>query len=194
MKHLTIDYYELADRALNVLMASPAVTRAHLTHRYVSDAIFKWIDGYYLQSIMRWCDAPYDGLDNLVSALGGDLTRDNDDTGYDEAHDVLVDGMNDLIGQYINGAHGCTWFQLSVLRNSNTSFILIIGEDYRIRYYMDNVVKPRIKKKRPTVIVQQPVKRGRKPNVMLSRISTPAQWINRPVEIEDEPPAPKTKP
>jgi hypothetical protein len=185
----TFDFYDLADTVLAQLTRDVPVPNKKLTHAVVANAIYTWLDGYYLRSVMRWCDTPHDGLDQFVKALGVVTTeQDLRDTPYDFACESLSDGLDEMFRKIIGGR---TWGELTVNRVSTTAFTLCVGQDYRITYYMKNVHNARKPKQR-----QSQTRVSRKasipwnvpsprsaPNVTLSVIRDKPKFDNIPQEI-----------
>jgi hypothetical protein len=138
------DIDELATEVLNILLASDSVDPTNLTSKVVCDAIFIWIDQFYIRSKMIWSPAPPDSLDIWCGALGADMTNDHVDTGYNEAEEHLGAELEEMF----NGLIGLnTWSTISVARVNQQAFALQIGEDYRINWYMNNVHRSASKKK-----------------------------------------------
>lgn len=140
---IIMDLYELADEILEMVKKCPSVEQKKLNTDFVCEAIFKWLDDYYLPAKMRWCTAPEDSLDVWCKHLLADSSFDNVDTGYDESQDHLIDTFNEMFRSIMPGR---TWLVLSIRRVGNSAFALEVGGDYRINYYMNNVHKKKLSK------------------------------------------------
>jgi hypothetical protein len=138
------DIDELATEVLNILLASDSVDPTDLTNKVVCDAIFLWIDQFYIRSKMIWSPVPPDSLDTWCKALGADMTNDHVDTGYNEAEEHLGAELEEMFSGLIGLS---TWAVLTVARVNEQAFALQIGEDYRISWYMTNVHRAGSKKK-----------------------------------------------
>lgn len=136
-QRITFDYYDIAEAVLAQLKTDAYVPEECLTHQVVSNAIYQWIDEYYLRSIMRWCEPVHDGVERFVAALNIDTGEaDLRDSIYDWACESIVESLNEMLRGHIGNS---TWLELDVLRVGATAFMLQIGEDHRVVWYMKNM-------------------------------------------------------
>lgn len=135
---IIMDLYELADEILEMIKKCPSVEQKKLNTGFVCEAIFKWLDEYYLSAKMRWCATPADSLDVWCKQLSADLSKDNVDTGYDESQEHLIFTFDEMFKSVLPKR---TWLVLSIRRVGHTAFALEVGGDYRINWYMNNVHK-----------------------------------------------------
>lgn len=135
---IMFDVYDIADEALAKLKKQSDVAVRDLNIDVVIDAIFQWLDEYYLPDRMRWASTPPLSVNVFCKSLGvapHDLKKNS---GYQRAVNHLEHYFNEILADILPGR---TWRALFIRRHGNSGFLLEIGEDYRIHWYMENVHK-----------------------------------------------------
>lgn len=135
-KAFAFDILDIAEQVTEFLKKHPTIERKKIKLDRVLDAIFDWLDHYYLQNQMRWCPKPPSSIEQWGVSLGVDPK----DLLKGSPHRNVVNNLemyfNELLADLFPGR---TWKMLFLRRLGDSGFVLEVGEDYRINFFMDNM-------------------------------------------------------
>jgi hypothetical protein len=137
-KSIAFDIYELSEEVIHKMKKYVPDCEESVDQSKVIDAIFHWLDHYYLQMKLRWAQNIPSSVYVWREGLGIPLSERDETPVNVRVSNYLEAEMNEMLADILPNR---TWHVVFIKRLSQTTFVLEIGEDYRILWYMDNVHK-----------------------------------------------------